>query len=104
MYNWFVDKDEVKSKTINAIMGELESLTNEAESITTANYWIDSMHNVYAFINDNGNDDRWIEIHYELYDFNEDIIGDLLVSNTDDVTREDLLKEVKSIVDDYYGD
>lgn len=28
MTNWFVDKDEIKNKTINAIMGELGYLTD----------------------------------------------------------------------------
>lgn len=104
MYNWFVDKEEIRRKTINAIMSELEYLIKEATEYDSANYWIDDRHNVFAFINDNGNDDRWIEIHYELYDSNEDMIGDLLVLNTEDVAMEDLLKEVKVIVDAYYGD
>ena len=104
MDNWFVDKNEIKSRTINAIMGELEYLLDESTESKTANYWIDNTHNVFAFINDNGNNDRWIEIHYELYDCNEDIIGDLLVLSTENVTREDLMKEVKTIVDVYYRD
>ena len=104
MYNWFIDKNEIKNKTINAIMGELESLVKETTEVETANFWIDAMHNVFAFINDNGDDDRWIEIHYELYDFYGEIIGDLLVLNTEDITMEDLLSEVKAIVDAYYGD
>lgn len=101
MYNWFVDKDKIKSKTINAIMEEFDALVNEADK--TANYWIDNTHNVFAFVNDNGDDDRWIEIHYELYDCNEEIIGDLLVLNTDEVDREELLNEVIVIVDSYYS-
>ena len=104
MDNWFVDKNEIKNKTINAIMGELEYLLGELTEGDSANYWIDNTHNVFAFVNDNGGGDRWIEVHYELYDCNEDIIGDLLVLNTEDVTREDLLKEVKIIVDAYYRD
>ena len=104
MDNWFVDKNEIKNNTINAIIGELESLVEENAEYKTANYWIDNTHNVFAFINDNGDDDRWIEIHYELYDCNEDIIGDLLVLSTEDVTMEDLLKEVRTIVNAYYGD
>lgn len=104
MDNWFVDKNEIKNKTINAIMGELEYLLGELTEGDSANYWIDNTHNVLAFINDNGGGDRWIEIHYELYDCNEDIIGDLLVIDTDDVNREELLKKVKGIVDTYYGD
>ena len=103
MDNWFVDKNEVKKKTINAIMGELEYLLDESTEDKTANYWIDQTHNVFAFINDNGNDDRWIEIHYELHDY-EDIIGDLFVLNTDYVDRDELLGNIVLIVDAYYGD
>lgn len=104
MDNWFVDRNEIKSKTINAIMGELAYLLGEPTESDSANYWIDNTHNIFAFINDNGGGDRWIEIHYELYDCNRDIIGDLLVIGTDDVDREELLEEVKGIVDAYYGD
>ena len=104
MDNWFVDRNKIKSETINAIMGELEYLLGELTEGDSANYWIDNTHNVFAFVNDNGGGDRWIEIHYELYDCNEDIIGDLLVLSTEDVTREDLLEEIKVIVDAYYGD
>lgn len=100
MYNWFMDKDEIKSKTINAIMEEFDSLIDENDEVT--NYWIDQTHNVHAFINDNGKDDKWIEIHYELHDY-EDIIGDLLVLSTDDIDRDELLNEVAVIVDSYYG-
>lgn len=103
MDNWFVDRNEIKRATINAIMSELEYLLDELSEDKSANYWIDNVHNVFAFINDNGGGDRWIEIHYELYDCNEDIIGDLLVLSTEDATREDLLEEVKAIVDAYYG-
>lgn len=105
MDNWFVDRNEIRRKTINAIMGELEYLLeDEVDEDRTANYWIDNTHNVFAFINDNGSGDRWIEIHYELYDCDENMIGDLLVIGTDDVDREELLGEVCSIVDTYYGD
>lgn len=104
MNNWFVDKYEIKNKTINAIMEELEYLVEEGTEDKTANYWIDNTHNVFAFINDNGDDDRWIEIHYELYDCNEELVGDLLVLNTEYVDRDGLLQEVVGIVDAYYGD
>ena len=104
MNNWFVDKYEIKNGTINAIMEELEYLVEEGTEDKTANYWIDNTHNVFAFINDNGDDDRWIEIHYELYDCNEELVGDLFVLNTDYVDRDGLLQEVIGIVDAYYGD
>lgn len=103
MDNWFVDKNEIKRKTTNAIMGELEYLLDESTINETANYWIDNTHNVFAFIHDNGDDDKWIEIHYELSD-DKGIIGDLLVLSTEDISREMLLEEVKSIVDVYFGD
>lgn len=102
MYNWFVDKNKIKSKTINAIMEEFDSLVNETTEYKVANYWIDQTHNVHAFVNCNGKDDKWIEVHYELHDY-EDIIGDLLVLNTDDIDRDELLNEVTVIVDAYYG-
>lgn len=104
MYNWFVDKNEIKSKTINAIMGELEYLLGELTEGDSTNYWLDSTHNVFAFVNDNGGGDRWIEIHYELYDCYEDIIGDLYVWHTEDIDRDELLMFVKIIVNDYYGE
>ena len=104
MYNWFVRKSEIKNKTVNAIMDELESLTDEASGKTRANYWIDNTHNVFAFINDNVNGDKWIEIHYELYDCNNEIIGDLMVGDTNEVDVEKLLDEVVEIVDHYLGD
>lgn len=103
MYNWFVDKAEIKNKLENSIMGELEFLIGDETENKTANYWLDQTHNVHAFINDNGNNDKWIEIHYELHDY-EDIIGDLLVLDTDDVSREELLEQVKVVVNAYYGD
>ena len=103
MDNWFVNKDKIKNKTINAIMGELEYLLDEPTRDKTANYWIDQTHNVFAFINDNSNNDRWIEIHYELHNY-EDIIGDLSVWNTEYIDRDELLMFVKMIVNDYYGD
>lgn len=104
MENWFVDKNEIKDQMENAIMIELESLIDDMTENKSANYWIDNTHNVFAFINDNGDDDRWIEIHYELYDCNEEIIGDLLVLSTEDVNKRELLEQVRVIVNTYCGD
>ena len=39
MTNWFVNKNEIKNKTINAIMGELECLLDETMGSYTANYY-----------------------------------------------------------------
>ena len=103
MDNWFVNKNEYKEKLENSTMGELEFLIDETDN-KTANYWLDSAHNIFAFVNDNGDGDRWIEIHYELYDRNEEIVGDLLVVSTDEISKKELLEEVKTIVNMYVGD
>ena len=99
MTNWFTNKQELMQKTSNAVYDELENLLNGDES---ANHWIDSTHNVFAIVNDNGDDDRWIEIHLELYDANEDIIGDILVLDTEDVSENELRKAVEDVVKEYF--
>ena len=103
MDNWFVNKNEYKEKLENSIMGELEFLIDKIDN-KTANYWLDSAHNIFAFVNDNGDGDRWIEIHYELYDRNEEIVGDLLVVSTDEISKKELFEEVKTIINMYVGD
>lgn len=103
MDNWFVDKKEEKRKLIFEIMEELDCIVDEAKQDISANHWIDDRHNVFAWIVGNRKD-GYIEIHYELYDCNEDIIGDLLVLSTESVNREELLEEITTIVNAYYGD
>ena len=99
MMNWHTDKQEITQKTVNAVYDELENLLNGDES---ANHWIDSTHNVFAFVHDNGDNDRWIEMHLELYDANEDIIGDILVLDTEDVSENELRKAVEDVVREYF--
>lgn len=99
MTNWHTDKNKSIQKMCNAIYAELECLLND---YTTANYWIDSTHNVFAMVNDNGNGDRWIEVHFELYDINENIIGDITVLDTDDINENELRKVIKDIVGKYF--
>ena len=99
MTNWLRNKQQTMQKTANAVYAELECLTGED---TTANYWIDSTHNVFAFVNDNGDNDRWIEIHLELYSTNGDMIGDIMISDTDDIDKEELRKCIDNIVKDYF--
>ena len=99
MMNWHTDEKEITQKTVNAVYDELENLLNGDES---ANHWIDSTHNVFAIVNDNGDNDRWIEIHLELYDANEDIIGDILVLDTEDVSENELRKTVEDVVKEYF--
>lgn len=99
MTNWHTDKNKIIQKMCNAIYAELECLLND---YTTANYWIDNTHNVFAMVNDNGNGDRWIEVHFELYDINENIIGDITVLDTDDINENELRKVIKDIVGEYF--
>lgn len=104
MVNWFVNKEETILKTVGSAMTELESIVEDKK---TANYWIDDTHNIFAFVNNNGDtedDDKWIEIHFELYDKNEEIIGDLIVVNTECVSHKELYDEVLEIVKSYYGE
>lgn len=104
MVNWFVNKEEIILKTVGSSMAELESIVEDEK---TANYWIDDTHNIFAFVNNNGDtedDDKWIEIHFELYNKNEEIIGDLIVVNTESVSHKELYDEVLEIVKSYYGE
>ena len=103
MDNWFTNKDETILKTVSSAMAELESIVEDEK---TANYWIDDTHNIFAFVNNNGDtedDDKWIEIHFELYDKDENIIGDLIVADTESVNHKELYDEVLAIVKSYYG-
>ena len=99
MDNCFVDITEIKKQTVSAIMGEFDRLINAAD--TSVNYWLDSAHNIFGIINDDGRN-SWIEIHYELYDSNEEIIGDIWAADTNEVNRDELLREITAIVDNYY--
>ena len=98
-----MNKNEYKEKLENSFMGELEFLIDETDN-KTANFWLDDTHNIFAFINDNGDGDKWIEIHYELYDCNNEIVGDLTVLSTDEISKKELFEEVKAIVNMYVGD
>ena len=104
MTNWFVNKDETILKTVGSAMSELESIVEDEK---TANYWIDDTHNIFAFVNNNGDtegDDKWIEIHFELYDKDENIVGDLIVADTESVSHKELYDEILTIVKLYYGE
>ena len=101
MVNWLCDRQELINKTINAIYDELEAVIY-AERYITANYWIDGKHNVFAENCDDNGGDEWIEIHYELYDINEELVGDIDVLLTEDRTPESLRKCIIDIVDEYY--
>ena len=100
MTNWFVNMGDTVLSTVSSVIAELESITEDRK---TVNYWLDDTHNIFAFVNDNGGDDSWIEIHYELYNKEQEIIGDLLVLDTEDVNHKELYDVVLEIVNHYYG-
>lgn len=102
MINWYQDKQEIIQKTINAIYDEI-SCVIEPECYSTANYWLDNCHNVFAERCYSNDECDYIEIHYELYDCKEDLIGDIDVLLTEDLSRESLLKCITDIVNEYYG-
>lgn len=99
MINWFVDKTDRIKRTVNAVFGELETLRNNSVS---ANYWLDNTHNIFAIVNDNGDDDKWIEIHLELYDVYDNMVGDITVIDTEDISSGELMKAIEDIVKEYY--
>ena len=103
MVNWHTYKQEIIKNTVNAIYGELEFII-DAKHPTTANYWIDNRHNVFAELCNDNNGNSWISIYYELYDVNEDMIGDIDVMDTEDISPESLKECIIAIVNEYYGE
>lgn len=104
MYNWVTADKNIVLKTFNAAMGEIETLLDaEYDSSLTANYWLDARHSIFAVV-DSANDEMWVELHYELYDANEELIGDLMVIDTRDMSRDAVEEEVMVIVKEYYGE
>lgn len=104
VYSWNFDKATIMSQTKKAIMDELVWLL-EPERVRedTANYWLDNAHNVFAYVEIDGRE-SWIEIRLELYDSDEDWIGDLYCYNTLDLSIESLEEVVEEVVQDYYGE
>jgi hypothetical protein len=99
MIDWFEDKKTMQ-RTFNGIMGELELLLDELDTNYTANYWIDNTHNVFADIYKDGI--SYITIQLEMYDFKEELIGILYLTETEDMSRKELEKAVREIVEVYY--
>ena len=103
MLNWYVDKQKVINKTINAVYDELEILIDVNYPIS-ANYWIDDRHNVFAETRRDNDGNNWISFYYELSDINGDIIADIHVMDTEDRSPESLKKGIIKIVNEYYGE
>lgn len=93
-------QNEYRTKLCNAIMGELDCLVGQT-TLDSANYWLDSAHNVFAGIITDGRE-TWFEVKLELYiPTTEDWIDDLAVFATEDTSRQDLWGAVEYIVDKY---
>lgn len=93
-------ENEYRTKLCNAIMGELDCLAGQT-TLDSANYWLDSAHNVFADIVTDGRK-TWFEVKLELYDpITEDWIGDLTIFATEDTSYQDLWSAVEYIVDKY---
>ena len=103
MMNWVLDKQVVMQQTENAIIGELECLLDDTSPTASANYWLDNKHNVFATISEDCGE-KWLDIRLELYDVDEDWVGDLYMYDTTDMSRESLERTVEQIVKDYYGE
>ena len=55
----------------------------------------------FAMVINNSEDDRYIEIHFELYTHGQEQIGDLSISITDDLSYNELKQAVEDIVNMY---
>lgn len=86
-----------KNLLFDRIMQELKCLV-EDNPPETANYWIiDNKVNVFGYIEDNGDDDRWIVLILEQYDES----GDMVKSEefaTDDVNEKELVKQLELLL------
>lgn len=103
MQNWVWEKQMVMEQTENAILGELEYLLGETRPTASANYWLDNRHNVFATIAEDGSE-KYLDIRMEIYDADEDWVGDLYTYETKDMSLAELKKTVTEIVKDYYGE
>ena len=85
---------KIKTETINSVMCELKKIFGNY----CASYKLDSAHNILALLDN----DKQMEIHYELYNDKGVVLCDLMVFETENATEEDLLKIVTKIVNSYY--
>ena len=103
MMNWVLDEEVIMQQTENAIMRELECLLDDTRPTESANYWLDNRHNVFATISEDCGE-KYLDIRLELYDIDEDWVGDLYIYDTIDISREALTKTITQIVKDYSGE
>lgn len=79
------------------VMAELKCLAEENPP-ENANYWLEENRvNIFGYIEDNGNDDRWIALLLEIH-------GDTFESieyGIDEVDENELAEKVREILNDY---
>ena len=63
----------------------------------TANYWIDSNTNIFAYIEDNGDEDCWVEIKLEKYEDGEQVED--FDFSTDSLSAYDVRQALKDIAE-----
>ena len=94
------DARKRKNLLFDRVMQELKCLA-EDNPPETANYWIEEKRiNVFGYIEDNGNDDRWIVLMLEQYDET----GDMVKSEefaTDDVNERELAEQMENLIQAY---
>lgn len=103
MYNWFEDKNVTIRETVNVVIEALECLLEDDYQGACAYYWLSNRHNVFAEV-ETDSDEMYILIKLEIYDDNDDWIGDLFVADTKDMSLETLKEAVTEIVKYYYGE
>lgn len=111
MYNWFIEnKKDYITKLNNEVYEELSYLLpNVGENETTANHWLDERHNVFAYIENNSEDeetgceDKWIVVAMELYDVDDNCVGEIVHYETEECNEDELRKVIYLIINQYLG-
>jgi len=97
LYNDFMIIENEIAPLVVEVMKEMKCLA-EANPPANANYWIEENRvNIFGYIEDNGNDDRWIALLLEIH-------GDTFESieyGTDEVDENELAEKVREILNDY---
>lgn len=102
MYNWFEEKDVIIRQTVKTVTRFFRDLLEDVRA-ASANYWISNRHNIFAEV-ETDSDKMSILIKLEIYDDNNNCIGDLFVVDTKDMSRKSLRRAVTEIVKYYYGE
>lgn len=81
----------------NEAVKEITALLPYYEEEHTANYWIDSNTNIFAYIEDNGNEDCWVEIKLEKYENGEQV--EEFDFSTDSLSAYEVRRALKAIAE-----